>query len=167
MGVWGYLPSGHPCLVWKAFFRRRLGPDTAPCLPDRVWPPEVSQSGRRSSPSRIRLRSGCPRAGTRPAPSSANSPRAARQMEKGWRGGWWPAAASSTTLSETPASRALWSERQWSASLVTSSPTTMALNRSSPIWGLRCWPTPTLTSSLCFQGLNPTRPSEWQSIPSM
>ena len=44
MGVWGYLPSGHPCLVWKAFLRRRLGPDTAPCLPGRVWPSEVSQS---------------------------------------------------------------------------------------------------------------------------
>ena len=44
MGVWGYLPSSYPCLVWKAFLRRRLGPDTAPCLPGRVWPAEVSQS---------------------------------------------------------------------------------------------------------------------------
>ena len=26
MGVWGFLPSGHPCLVWKAFLQRRLGP---------------------------------------------------------------------------------------------------------------------------------------------
>ena len=46
MGVWGYLPSGHPCLVWKAFLRGRLGPDTAPCLPGRVWPAPVSQSPR-------------------------------------------------------------------------------------------------------------------------
>ena len=46
MGVWGYLPSCHPCPVWEAFrmLRRWLGPDTASCLPDRVWPAEVSQS---------------------------------------------------------------------------------------------------------------------------
>ena len=46
MGVWGYLPSRHPCLVWEAFRmpQRRLGPDTASCLPHRVWPVEVSQS---------------------------------------------------------------------------------------------------------------------------
>ena len=75
--------------------------------------------------------------------------------------------ASSTTLSGTPASRALWSERQPSASLVTSSPTTTALNRSSPISGPRCWPTPTSTSSLCCRGSNPTRSFEWQPIPCM
>ena len=100
-------------------------------------------------------------------PSSANSPRAARQMEKGSQGGWWPTAASSITLSRTPASRALWSEHQWSASLVTYLLTMMVPSPNSPTWGQACWPMLTSTSSLCFQGLNPMRPSEWQPIPSM
>ena len=36
----------------------------------------------------VEKQTGCPKAGTRPAPSSANSPRAARQMDKGSQGGW-------------------------------------------------------------------------------
>ncbi|MEW8688577.1 MAG: hypothetical protein AB2556_22415, partial [Candidatus Thiodiazotropha sp.] len=39
------LSSCHPCLVWKAFCcrKRRLGLDTAPCLPHRVWLAEEPQ----------------------------------------------------------------------------------------------------------------------------
>ena len=43
---WEFDATCHPCLVLEAFRLRkwRMGPDIALCLPDRVWPAEVSQS---------------------------------------------------------------------------------------------------------------------------
>ena len=69
MVVCSKLPPCHPCQVWKAFRRclRWLVPDTTLGVPDGAWTAEVSKSGRRSSPSRSRPRSGCPMAGIRHA----------------------------------------------------------------------------------------------------
>ena len=44
IGVRGYLSSCHPCLVWKAFCRCRLGPDAVLGVPCGVWLAEDSQS---------------------------------------------------------------------------------------------------------------------------
>ena len=77
---WEFEATCHP--VIPAWFGRHFARPEGGWAPTQllafltVWPVGVSQSGRRSSPSKIRLRSGCPRAGTRPAPSSASSPRA-------------------------------------------------------------------------------------------
>ena len=84
---WEFEVTCHPIIpVW---FGRHFA------RPEGGWAPTqllafLTESGllrslkirRRSSPSRIRLRSGCPRAGTRPAPSSANSHRAPKPTAK-------------------------------------------------------------------------------------
>ena len=42
---WEFAADCHPVIpAWFRMLQRRLGPDTASCLPDRVWPAEVAQS---------------------------------------------------------------------------------------------------------------------------
>ena len=69
-----------PAWFGRHFSEGGWAPDTASCLPDSLACWGLSESGRRSSPWRIRLRSGCPRAGT--------SLLCHRQIHPGQQGRW-------------------------------------------------------------------------------